>query len=132
MLEFFVRKRPFIDEFLEQMSRVYEVVFFSSASEEYTNKLLDRIDSNRVAVARLFKDSCELNPEGVYEKPIAKLGRSLKHTVLLDNTPEAFARNKENAIPVCGWFGDEKDEELMNLIPILNKLSQVKDVRLVI
>lgn len=44
-LKFNVRKRPFVDEFLAHMGRVYEVVFFSSANEDYSNKLLDRIDT---------------------------------------------------------------------------------------
>ena len=52
--------------------------------------------------------------------------------MLLDNTPAAYAKHPENAIPVKSWFDDQDDRELLDLLPILKALSQVKDVTTVI
>jgi TFIIF-interacting CTD phosphatase-like protein len=35
----------------------------------------------------------------------------------------------ENAIPCLSWYNNKQDRELLRLIPILEKLSCVKDVR---
>ena len=51
---------------------------------------------------------------------------------MVENTPEACVNNKENVIPVSSWFDNPNDEELLNLIPILEQLALVKDVRVVI
>ena len=48
-IPFYVLKRPFIDEFLEVVGKLYEVIFFTSANEDYSNKVLDVLDPNRFA-----------------------------------------------------------------------------------
>jgi RNA polymerase II subunit A small phosphatase-like protein len=35
----------------------------------------------------------------------------------------------ENALPIPSWYDDPRDRELNKLIPILERLSQVDDVR---
>mmetsp|Transcript_10556 Transcript_10556/g.10412 ORF Transcript_10556/g.10412 Transcript_10556/m.10412 type:complete len:95 (+) Transcript_10556:296-580(+) len=37
--------------------------------------------------------------------------------------------NKANAIPIKSWYSDINDKELLKLLPLLRKLSQVDDVR---
>ncbi len=45
----------------------------------------------------MYRDSC-LNVEGNYLKDLNVLGRDLKHTVLVDNSPHAFGYQ------VCMWL----------------------------
>lgn len=35
----------------------------------------------------------------------------------------------ENALPSINWYSDKADKELMDMVPILEKLAIVKDVR---
>ena len=56
----------------------------------------------------------------------------MNKVIIIDNSPMAYRLTPENAIPIKSWFDDPHDFELMDLIPILEALSKVKDVRKVI
>ena len=51
------------------------------------------------------------------------MGRDLKRTMIIDNSPHSFAFNPENAIPCESWFDDYEERELLDLIPILEGLA---------
>lgn len=50
-------KRPHLEEFLEQVSKLYEIVFYTSSVEGYANNVIDYIDTEKKASGRLFRDS---------------------------------------------------------------------------
>ena len=41
-------------------------------------------------------------------------------------------RQVKNGIPIDSWFDDEQDRELLHLLPFLESVVDVEDVRLVI
>ena len=57
------------------------------------------------------------------------MGRDLNKTIIIDNTPTSYALQPENAIPVTSWFDDKNDVELIRLIPILEKMSKMTNVK---
>uniref|UniRef100_A0A7M4FBC8 Mitochondrial import inner membrane translocase subunit TIM50 n=1 Tax=Crocodylus porosus TaxID=8502 RepID=A0A7M4FBC8_CROPO len=78
----------------------------------------------RVAqVHRLYQDDC-LCVRGHYLKDLAVLGRDLAKTVALDHSLQAYPYQVSNRIPIPSWHGDPQDQELLRLIPVLEKLSQ--------
>ena len=53
----------------------------------------------------------------------------MKDVIMVDNSPQAYSWQKENGIPIISWFGNPRDNQLNKLIPVLQRLAQVDDVR---
>ena len=123
-----VLKRPYVDEFLQRMSKFYELVIFTASISNYANPLLDRLDKFRLITHRLFREHCVSN-NGLFIKDLRKLGRDLKNMIIIDNNPISYAVNQDNGIPILTWHYDKNDNELIKLVPILEFLSNVEDVR---
>jgi len=125
----YVKKRPFLDYFLRTVSKDFEVIVFTASQPVYANKLLDLLDTDDNLVEhRLFRDAC-LEVGGNYLKDLAVLGRDMKRSVLVDNSPHAYSYQVDNGIPIESWFDDPSDTELLKLVPFLRRLQQCEDVR---
>ena len=120
--------RPGAKEFIRKMNKFYEIVIFTASVSKYAIPLINLIDEKGVCIHRLFREHCSLVNTS-FIKDLTKLGRDLKDIIIIDNTPVAYSLNKENGIPIVSWFEDKRDRELYNLIPILEFLSSVPDVR---
>ncbi|QVM05868.1 hypothetical protein D8B26_000575 [Coccidioides posadasii str. Silveira] len=129
----YVIKRPGVDQFMKRVGELYEVVVFTASVSKYGDPLLDQLDIHKVVHHRLFRDSC-YNHQGNYVKDLSQVGRDLKDTIIIDNSPTSYIFHPQHAIPISSWFSDAHDNELLDLIPVLEDLagSQVRDVSLVL
>ncbi|KAL4884533.1 HAD-like domain-containing protein [Aspergillus karnatakaensis] len=129
----YVIKRPGVDQFMKRVGELYEVVVFTASVSKYGDPLLDQLDIHNVVHHRLFRDSC-YNHQGNYVKDLSQVGRDLRDTIIIDNSPTSYIFHPQHAIPISSWFSDAHDNELLDLIPVLEDLagSQVKDVSLVL
>lgn len=125
----YVLKRPYVDEFLTEVAKHYEVVVFTASLSVYANPLLDILDENKVVSHRLFRESCVLHGQA-YVKDLSKIGRKMKEMIIVDNSPLSYAFQPTSAIPITSWFDDRNDTELKDLLPVLKTtLKEQKDVR---
>ncbi len=81
---------------------------------------MDIIDQQNVAPQRLFREHCTFSEQlGVFVKDMARLGRNLKDSIIIDNSPLSFAFQPENGMPILSWYDDRTDTKLLELIPVL-------------
>ena len=120
--------RPGVKEFLEKMSKKFEIIIFTASISKYAGPLLDILDKDKNCSFRLFREHCTLLNSS-FVKDLKKLGRDLKDVIIVDNSPMAYLLNSDNGLPILTWFDDKNDKELFKIIPILDFLSLVPDVR---
>lgn len=123
----YVLKRPYVDEFLCKVGELFECVLFTASLAKYADPVADLLDKWDVFHSRLFRESCVFH-KGNYVKDLSKLGRELPQVIIVDNSPASYIFHPENAIPCASWFDDMNDRELLDLIPLLEQLSQADAV----
>ena len=123
-----VMVRPHVEEFLQRMSKRFELVIFTASISKYANPLLNIVDKMGYVPFRLFREHCTLI-NTAFVKDLSLLGRDFKDIIILDNNPTAYSLNHYNGFPIKSWFDDKNDDELLKICPILEFLSFVPDVR---
>jgi CTD small phosphatase-like protein 2 len=124
-----VRKRPHLHAFLNRVAQLFEVVVFTASQRVYAEQLLDIIDPGRILIRhRIYRESCVFW-EGNYLKDLTVLGRDLAHTLIVDNSPQAFGFQVDNGVPIESWYDNDADVELPKLLPFLEEVARSEDVR---
>ena len=126
-----VLKRPFVDEFLKEISNFFEIYIFTASMEEYASPVIDLMNKNNIVKGKFFRQDCIFS-DGLYIKDLYKVSNDLKDVIIIDNNPSSYITNEDNGIPIKTWYEDLNDNELIKLIPLLKYLSNVDDVRNII
>jgi len=128
-VRFFVHKRPHVDFFLSVVSQWFELVVFTASMEIYGTAVADKLDGNQgMLKRRYYRQHCTLD-FGSYTKDLSAICSDLSSVFILDNSPGAYRSYPDNAIPIKSWFSDPSDTALLNLLPVLDALRFVSDVR---
>eukprot|EP00826_Nyctotherus_ovalis_P053618 TRINITY_DN6992_c0_g1_i5.p1 TRINITY_DN6992_c0_g1~~TRINITY_DN6992_c0_g1_i5.p1 ORF type:complete len:131 (+),score=32.64 TRINITY_DN6992_c0_g1_i5:194-586(+) len=114
---------------LEEAAKRFEIIIFTAAEQSYADKVIDLLDPERKLVKhRLYRNSC-MAFNSLFVKDLNVLGRDLGKTVIVDNSPNAFAFHEDNAILIRSYLGGETDAALSTLLEVLKTLYGSKDVR---
>ncbi|KAK8612850.1 hypothetical protein V6N13_092954 [Hibiscus sabdariffa] len=128
----YVKKRPHLETFLEKVAEMFEVIIFTASQSIYAEQLLDMLDPDRKFISRrVYRESC-IFLDGSYTKDLTVLGVDLAKVVIIDNSPQVFRLQVNNGIPIMSWFNDPSDCALISLLPFLETLVDVDDVRPII
>ncbi|KAM7187973.1 HAD-like domain containing protein [Rhypophila sp. PSN 637] len=126
---YYVHKRPHCDEFLRRVSRWFNLVVFTASVQEYADPVIDWLESDRKYFsARYYRQHCTFR-HGAFIKDLSSVEPDLSKVMILDNSPLSYMFHQDNAIPIQGWISDPTDGDLMYLIPFLEGLQYVSDVR---
>ncbi|ERF74656.1 hypothetical protein EPUS_00786 [Endocarpon pusillum Z07020] len=153
---YYVHKRPHCDEFLRKVCQWYKLVVFTASVQEYADPVVDWLEQERKFFqGRYYRQHCTFR-NGAYIKDLSSIEPDLSRVAILDNSPmsyifhegtstididelgglidygcgmESDTGNADNAIPIEGWINDPTDNDLLHLIPLLEALQYVTDVR---
>lgn len=128
MTDVYVLKRPWVDHFLREVSQDWEIVVFTASLPKYANPVMNLLDADNLVRWRLFRRHCYAF-QGNYVKDLTCLGRELRQTVIVDNSPHSYIFHPQNAFPISTFIDDSSDDELLKAIPYLQKLARSMDVR---
>lgn len=128
----YVKERPYLRAFLEKVSEMFDIVIFTASQSIYAKQLVDILDPDGKMISRrAYRDSC-IFTDGSYTKDLTVLGVDLAKIVIIDNSPQVFRLQVNNGIPIKSWFDDPSDCALISLLPFLESLLHVEDVRPII
>jgi RNA polymerase II subunit A small phosphatase-like protein len=129
LMNVYVIKRPWLDLFLQQVSRLFEVVVFTASLRRYADAVLDWIDPVGAVTWRLYRDSCLMH-DGAYVKDLDRLGRPLNRTILVDNSAISFSFHPSNGLHSASFIEDRDDTGLLDIMAVLLRVRDAPDVRL--
>ena len=126
--------RPYCLQFLEEMSKIFEIIIFTAALKDYADSILDILDPHKKFIKyRLYRQHTSVC--GItFCKDLSKIGRDLEKSLIVDNLPDNFKLQPNNGIHIWTWIDDIKDTQLNDLGKILKDLvsKQPPDVRPII
>jgi CTD nuclear envelope phosphatase 1 len=126
---YWVNKRPYCDEFLRRVVKWFNLVIFTASVQEYADPVIDWLEQERKFFsARYYRQHCTYR-QGAYIKDLSSVEPDLSNVLILDNSPLSYLFHEDNAIPIQGWINDPTDTDLMHLVPLLEGLQYVHDVR---
>lgn len=128
---------------------------FTASVQEYADPVIDWLESERKFFsARYYRQHCTFR-HGAFIKDLSSVEPDLSKVMILDNSPLSYMFHQgqsptaarvlyriekntppqmltsktDNAIPIQGWINDPTDNDLQHLIPLLEGLQYVSDVR---
>jgi carboxy-terminal domain RNA polymerase II polypeptide A small phosphatase len=124
----YVLKRPHVDYFLREMAKYFEVIIYTASLSKYADPLMDQMDPQGYCTARLFREHCAY-VNGVFVKDMSALGRDMKDTILIDNSPTSYMLQPECGLPIISWYDDPNDTQLQQYVPMLIEMSKINEIR---
>ncbi|GKT60131.1 hypothetical protein ColTof3_07470 [Colletotrichum tofieldiae] len=110
---YWVNKRPHCDDFLRRVCKWYNLVVFTASVQEYADPVIDWLEAERKFFsARYYRQHCTFR-QGAFIKDLSSVEPDLSKVMILDNS----------------WINDPTDNDLLHLVPLLEGLQYVSDVR---
>ena len=120
-----LRIRPGVTEFLEEVGKYYELILFTTATQEYADILIDSIEEDKIYFDhRLYREHAIIY-DNDFVKDLTRIGRPIEKMIIVDNMPQNFRLQKENGIIIKAFWGEDNyDTALLDLIPILVNIAK--------
>ncbi len=124
--------RPGLIEFLEKISKQFEIFVFTASVKEYADSVLNHIDpDNKFFTQRFYRDNCICVKNKVYIKDLRIFSdRKLENLIIVDNSIYSFTNQISNGVLINSFYNDKNDKELGNVAKYLEgHLLNSSDVR---
>ena len=120
-----LRVRPGIYEFLDEVGKYYELIVFTTATQDYADVLIDAVEEDKIYFEhRLYREHATII-DNDFVKDLTRIGRPLDKIIIVDNMPQNFRLQKENGIIIKAFWGEDKnDRALYELTSILVNIAK--------
>ena len=110
----YIQVRPYLDDFIKELSQFYELVIFTASYQHYADLVINGIDLEKKIKYRLYRQHTT-KIGNTFIKDLAKLGRDLKKVIIIDNCSDNYSLQPKNGINVIDFVGNEDDDILFHL-----------------
>lgn len=112
------KKRPGIDNFLEQLAGQFEIVIFTADQGTIVFPILDALDPHGFIMYRLVRDATHF-VDGHHVKNLDNLNRDLNKVIVIDWDPNSTKLHPQNTFNIERWLGNDDDTALFDLVAFL-------------
>jgi len=104
---------------------LFEIVMFTASLSRYAEPLFRRLDPTGKLIDHcLYREHCTLYKRDLYIKDLTRLGRPIEDIIIVDNSPNSYLFQPQNALPCISWYDNERDNELELFVPIFVNLAK--------
>lgn len=134
---YFVRKRPYLNEFLDFAFNNFKVAVWTAGGKDYAAEALIKCGINLNALEFFWtRDKCTIKTNletGQYYglkklNKVKKLGWDLNNVLIVDDVRETASENYGNLIQIKPFYYG-KDDELLKLIDYLKEIKNEPNYR---
>ena len=136
--QYSIYRRPHVDEFIGTCLQWFDVAVWTSASPLYAQGVVAALFPDPGALAFVWASprcTWSLDPETMgYDwrknlKKVRRLGYAREAVLAVDDSPEKWRQSYGNLVRVSPYVGADQDDELRLLLPYLESLRDVENVR---
>jgi len=116
-----INLRPFLYEFLQSVSKHYDIVIYTASSRDYALAIIDFIDPRRKYIKEIFsREHCYKTKKGYVVKDLRIImPYELDRVILVDNSVHCFSPQITHGIPILPYFDQQEDDQLFHLLDFL-------------
>ncbi|GJQ88510.1 hypothetical protein Trydic_g15428 [Trypoxylus dichotomus] len=116
------KKRPGLDNFLENLHGTYEVVIYTAEQGMTVFPIVEAIDPRNLISYKLVRDAT-LFLNGRHLKDLEKLNRDLSKVIVIDWNGDCTNGHGDNVLRIPRWNGGDDDATLLHLTSFLLAIS---------
>jgi Dullard-like phosphatase family protein len=113
--------RPGLIDFLHKMKQIFELILFSSGTNEYVTPIIKHIEKKEKFFEHiLYRQHVTYEENGNFFKNLNLLNRNVKNILIVDNVFENFKNHKSNGICIKPFYGDALNDK--NTLKVLGNI----------
>ena len=116
--ESFVKLRWGVEDCLSQISEFCEITLVSTSSQEYTEKILERLNKNGKYITNII-----YKEENDDKLNLSLINREMNKCIFICHEEEFFNAPKNNILTLTEFQGDENDREILFLCKEIMRLK---------
>lgn len=119
--------RPFAKEFLEQMSKHWNLMVFTASEQRYADIVVNMLDPEFIYFKNVcYRHQCDMQgPHQVKDlRSFTNAWLKIENILILDNRLGSFSFQPYNGLAVLPFYGDPQDSELKGLAAVCKQLAK--------